>query len=80
MDRILEAHYAPSSRTSTTQKEKTELLRRNREMQDARSARATQAKNAKPVESNRADSEVKGKGLEKSSRGRQSLGRSRETG
>ena len=80
MDRILEAHYAPSSRTSTTQKEKVELLRRNREMQDPRSARATQAKHANAMESNRTDSEVNGKGLEKSSRGRQSLGRSRETG
>ena len=80
MDRILEAHYAPSSRTSTAQKEKVELLRRNREMQDPRSAKATQVKHAKPMESNRAENEVNGKGLEKSSRRRQSLGRSRETG
>lgn len=80
MDRILEAHYAPSSRISTTQKEKAELLRRNRETQDPRNARATPSKHAKPMESNRPDSEVNGKGLEKSSRGRQSLGRSRETG
>ena len=80
MDRILEAHYAPSSRTSNTQKEKVELLRRNRDIQDPRNARASPAKHANPMESKRAESEVNGKGLEKSSRGRQSLGRSRETG
>ena len=80
MDRILEAHYAPSSRSSTTQKEKADPLRRNRETQDPRSAKSTPPKHAQSLESKRPDSEVNGKGLEKSSRGRQSLGRSRETG
>ena len=79
MDRILEAHYAPPNRTATLQKEKVELLRKSREMQDPRSARAIQAKHAKPLEKNRMDSEVKGKGVEKSGRERQSLGRARET-
>ena len=80
MDRILEAHYAPPSRNPTLQKEKAELLKRSREVQDpTRSVRTIQAKHAKPVEKSRTDSELNGKGLEKSSRGRQSLGRSRDS-
>lgn len=79
MDRILEAHYAPPSRTATLQKEKVELLTKSRDVQDPKNVRAIQSKHAKPVEKNRTDSEVRGKGVEKSGRERQSLGRSRET-
>ena len=79
MDRILEAHYAPPSRTATLQKEKGEIRKRSREMQDPKSVRVTPTKHAKPLEKHRADSEMRGKGVEKSGRERQSLGRSRET-
>ena len=76
MDRILEAHYAPPNRTAVLQKEKVELLRKGREMHESRSVRGIQAKHAKPLEKNRMDSEMRGKGAEKGGRERQSLGRS----
>lgn len=79
MDRILEAHYAPPSRTATLQKEKAESRKRSREMQDPRNVRVTPTKHTKPLEKHRADGEVRGKGGEKSGRERQSLGRLRET-
>ena len=79
MDRILEAHYAPPNRAATLQKERVELLTKSREMQDPRSVRAIQTKHTKPLEKNRMDSEARGKGVEKTGRERQSLGRSRET-
>ena len=70
MDRILEAHYAQPNRTAVLPKEKVDIRRKSREMQDPRSVRATQAKNAKPLEKNRVDAEFRGKGVEKSGRER----------
>lgn len=75
MDRILEAHYAPPNRTAALQKEKAELLRKSKEMQDSRNVKTPEAKHAKPPEKNRVDSEGRGKGVERG-RERHSLGRS----
>lgn len=74
MDRILETHYAPPNRGAALQKEKSEL-KKTKEMQDPRSLRPPEAKHAKPLERNRVDSEVKGKGAERG-RERHSAGRS----
>lgn len=75
MDRILDAHYAPSNRTATLQKEKSELLRRSKETQEPRNVKTPEAKHAKPLEKNRVDSEGRGKGGERG-RERRSTGRS----
>lgn len=76
MDRVLEAHYAPPKQTMASQKEKVELLRKSRDMQDSRGVRSIQTKHAKSLEKNRGDSEARGKGAEKNGRERHSLGRS----
>lgn len=76
MDRILEAHYAPPSRTAALQKETTELLRKSREMQEPRSVRGAQTKHTKPLDKNRVDKDTRGKSGKESGRERQSLGRS----
>lgn len=75
MDRILEAHYAPPNRTTTLHKEKSELLRKNKETQESRSVKTPEGKHAKPLEKNRMDSEGRGKGGERG-RERRSIGRS----
>ena len=76
MDRILESHYKLPNSTAALHKEKSELLRKSREMQDPRSIKGTPIKHAKPLEKKRMDSEIRGKGGEKNGRERQSLGRS----
>ena len=75
MDRILDAHYAPPHRTATLQKEKSELLRKSKETQEARNVKTPEAKHAKPLEKNRVDSEGRAKGGERG-RERRSTGRS----
>lgn len=75
MDRILEARYAPPNIIAGLQKEKTELLRKSKEIQDSRSVKIPEAKHAKPLGKDRVDRDVRGKGTE-SGRERQSLGRS----
>ena len=76
MDRILEAHYTPPSRSPALQKETTELLRKSREMHEPRSIRGGQTKHTKPLDKNRVDKDTRGKGGKESGRDRQSLGRS----
>lgn len=75
MDRILEAHYAPPNRSAALQKEKAELLRKGKEMQESRSLKTPESKHVKPLEKNRVDSEGRGKAAERG-RERHSLGRS----
>ena len=75
MDRILEARYVPPNSIATLPKEKAELLKRQKEMQDPKSVKTPETKNAKPLEKNRVDSGVRGKGAERG-RERRSQGRS----
>ncbi len=75
MDRILETHYAPPNRISALQKEKTDLLRKSKDMQESRSVKTPESKHGKTLEKNRVDSEGRGKGGERG-RERHSLGRS----
>lgn len=75
MDRILDAHYAPPHRTATLQKEKSELLKKNKETQEPRNVKTPDAKHAKPLEKNKVDSEGKGKGGDRG-RERRSTGHS----
>ena len=75
MNRVLEAHSKQPNRVMPTQKERAELLRKNKEMQDSRSTKSPEARQAKSLEKNRVGSEVKGKGAERG-RERRSQGRS----
>lgn len=74
MDRVLEAHYAPPNRSAALQKQKSELLKKSKEVQDSRSVKAPEAKRAKPLGKDRVDHDARGKGAE-SGRERQLLGR-----
>lgn len=75
MDRVLEAHYTPPNRVTALQKEKTELSRKSKEMQDSRGVKAPDSKHAKLLGKDRLDRDARGKGAE-SGRERQSQGRS----
>ena len=68
MDRILERHYAPPNRISALQKERPDLLRKNKDMQESRSVKTPDFKHVKPLERNRVDSEGRGKGGERGQR------------
>lgn len=75
MDRVLEKHYAPPNRNAALQKEKTEPLRKSKDVQESKSVMTPEAKQAKPLGKDRVDRDGRGKGAE-SGRERQSQGRS----
>ena len=59
MDRILEARYTLSNRIATLQKEKTELPRKSKEVQDSRTVEAPEAKRARPLGKDRGDRDAR---------------------